>query len=123
MSVQQMQIHNKFKVFEGNSIADIARTIRMFTAGGAIAAKSVAVDYVESTGKFLLCLGYAENQRGYPVKISEAVAGPVPTNGDTDPLSAAIDAQAAAIGNIMGHDFYVDSEGIVHLVFMEFVFE
>jgi len=95
----------------------------MFSAGGAIAAKSIAVEYVDSSNRFLLCIGYAESQRGYPVKISEAVAGPIPTNGDMDPLSAAIEAQAAIVGNVLCHDMYLDAEGIMHLVFMEFVFE
>lgn len=122
MSIIQQQVHTKFKVFEGSSVAEIGRTIRMFTAGGAIAAKSLGVEYVEANDNFLLCLGFAESQAGYPVKITEAVGGPLPVHGDTDELSASLEACAAAAEHVVCHDIYVDKENIVHIVFMEMVY-
>ena len=122
MSIQQMQVHSRFRFFEANTMSELMMKIRMFTAGGAIAAKSMSLEFVESRNVFVLVLGFAESQAGYPVKLTEAVIGPLPTDGELDGISMEMDHQASAIGEVICQDIYVDKEGIVHAVFMQTVY-
>lgn len=122
MSIQQMQVHNRFRFFEGSSISDLNNRIRMFTAGGAIAAKSLSLEYVESKDSYLLVLGFSDHQAGYPVKLTEAVVGPHPNGEDSDQLGLVLDARAAEAGEVICQSMYVDKDDIIHVVFMQTVY-
>lgn len=122
MSIQQMQVHSRFRFFEANNMSELIMKIRMFTAGGAIAAKSMSLEYVEARNLYVMCLGFAELQTGYPVKLTEVEIGPLPMDGELDPISMIMDQKAAEIGEVICHDIYVDKEGIVHAVFMQTVY-
>ncbi len=122
MSIQQMQVHNRFRFFEASSMSELIMKIRMFTAGGAIAAKSMSVEYVEASNLYVICLGFAELQTGYPVKLTEAVIGTLPTDGEMDAISMVMDQKAAEIGEVICQDIYVDKENVIHAVFMQTVY-
>ncbi len=94
----------------------------MFTAGGAIAAKSLSLEYVESKNSFLLVLGFSDHQAGYPVKLSEVTVGPHPNGQDSDQLGLVLDARAAEVGEVICQSMYVDKDDIVHVVFMQAVY-
>ena len=122
MSIQAMQIHSRFRFFEGASISELNTRIRMFTAGGAIAAKSLSLEYVESKDSFLLLLGYNDHQPGYPVKLTEIEVGPHPSGEDTDALGLSLDVQAAEATDVICQSMYVDKDDMIHVVFMQTVF-
>jgi hypothetical protein len=90
----------------------------MFTAGGAIAVKSMGIEHLPDE-KIIISLGYADTQKGYPVKIHDVVIGKLPTDGEFDAFDLEIDKAAATFGNVICHDLYVDSEETLHVVFME----
>ncbi len=114
----QAQIHEKFKVFVGSSISDVAEKVSGFTSDGTIAAKSIGIEFVEASGVFLLSLGYAEGQAGYAVTLTESVVGNLPVDDAATELCAALEAAAAKAGEVLCHELYVDEQGIIHIVFM-----
>lgn len=118
MSIHEQQFHGRFRIFEGDSIPQLAQRILMFTAGGAIAVKSLGVEHL-SDGKVLISLGYADTQKGYPVKIHEVVIGQLPTDGEFDAIDLEIDKAALTFGNVISHDLFVDADRNLHVVFME----
>ncbi len=122
MSIQQFQVHNRFRFFEGASISELNTRLRMFTAGGAIAAKSLSIEYVESADSFLVLLGYSDHQPGYPVKLTEITVGPHPKGDDTDALGLTLDQQAAEASEVICQSMYVDKDDMIHVVFMQTVY-
>ena len=117
MSIQH-QVHSKFKVFVGKTLAEVGEKVQAFTQDGSIAAKSIGVEYIEGADSFLLSLGYAEGQPGYPVALTESVAGELPTNDEAEELCAALESAADGLSEVICHELYVDADSIVHLVFM-----
>ena len=117
-----MQVHSRFRFFEGASISDLNMRLRMFTAGGAIACKSLSLEYVESTDSFLLLLGFSDHQPGYPIKLTEITVGPHPKGEDTDALGLVLDQQAAEAGEVICQSMYVDKDDMIHVVFMQTVY-
>jgi hypothetical protein len=117
MSVQT-QIHDKFRVFVGKSISEVADKVSAFTKDGTIAAKSIGIEYVEQTDQYLLSLGYAPGQAGYPVTVTESVAGKLPTDETATELADALERAAAGAGEVICHELYVDADAVVHMVFM-----
>ena len=57
----------------------------MFTAGGAIAVKSMGIEHLPDD-KIIISLGYADTQKGYPVKIHEVVMGQLPADDEFDAI-------------------------------------
>ena len=112
------QVHNKFQVFVGKSISEVADEVASFTEGGTIAAKSIGIEFVEHSGQFLLSLGYAEGQEGYSVSLTEEVAGTLPTDETASGLAAALEAAAEKAGDVICHELYVDADSVVHMVFL-----
>lgn len=119
MSIHEQQFHGRFRIFEGNSIPQLAQRILMFTAGGAIAVKSMGIEHLPADDKIIISLGYADTQKGYPVKIHERVFGQLPTDDEFDAIDLEIDKAAAEFGNVICHDIFVDAERNLHVVFME----
>ncbi len=96
-------------------------TVRLaedFAKDGSIAAKSIGIEFVESTNQYLLSIGFASGQPGYAIKVTEAVAGPLPQNDEAGELCAALESAAAKAGEVICHELYVDAESVVHMVFM-----
>jgi hypothetical protein len=122
MSIQAMQVHSRFRFFEGASISELNTRIRMFTAGGAIAVKSLSLEHVASTDSWLLLLGYNDHQPGYPIKLTEVIAGPHPSGDDSDQLGLSLDHQAAEAGEVICQTMYVDKDNMVHVVFVQTVY-
>ena len=115
----QHQIHDKFKVFFGKSIANLDTQIRDSTADGSIAAKSLGIEFMEMRNQFIASLGYADGQAGYAVGLVETVVGPIPEFNDApDQLCASLEALAEEYGDVICHELYVDNAEVVHLVLM-----
>ena len=79
---------------------------------------SIGIEYVEQTDQFLLSLGYAPDQAGYSVSITEASAGPLPQDETASELGDALERAAAGAGEVICHELYVDADSVVHMVFM-----
>lgn len=94
----------------------------MFTAGGAIAAKSLSITHVASRNVYVLVLGFAELQAGYPVKLTEVEIGPMPTDGEMDAISQAMDAKAHELGEVISQSTTIGPDGIIRTVFMQVVY-
>lgn len=122
MSIQASQVHSRFRFFEGASISELNTRMRMFTAGGAIAVKSLSLEFVESKNSFLLLLGYNDHQPGYPIKLTEVIAGKHPNGDDADQLGLSLDAQATEAGEVITQTMYVDKEDMIHVVLVQTVY-
>ena len=115
----QHQVHDKFKIFFGKSISDISAQIQSATADSSIAPKSIGVEFMESRKQFLVSVGYAEGQAGYPVSLIDTVVGPIPEFNDApDQLCSSLEAIAEENGDVLCHELYVDNDEVVHLVLM-----
>ncbi len=109
------QVHTRFKAFLSPSFKDAAEAVRSFTASGSIAAKSIGVEFIDSSESLLISLGYAEGQPGYAVELKERAAGSVSA---PEHLESALEAAADEVGDVICHELFVDSAGGVHLVLM-----
>ena len=115
----QLQVHDKFKVFFGKSISDINSQLQSITADSSIAAKSIGVEFMEARNQFLVSVGYAEGQPGYPVTLTDTLVGPLPEFSDgPDQLCSSLEAIADESGDVICNELYVDNAEVVHLVLM-----
>ena len=74
---------------------------------------------MESRNQFIVSIGYAEGQPGYPVNLIETVVGPIPEFGDTpEQLCGSMEAITAEYDEVISHELYVDNDEVVHLVLM-----
>jgi len=118
MAIQQ-QVHEKFKVFVGSSIADLSSQVADFTSGASIAAKSIGVEFLEAKGTLVLSLGYRDDETGYEAKLSAQSAGILDFDSAASiaALEAAL-AKGAASGDVICHELYVTGSGEAFTVFL-----
>lgn len=120
MSIQQ-QVHDRFKVFVGDSVEALNAQVTAFTAGATVAAKSIGVEYLESKGSLVLSLGYCDDAEGYAARLSAKSVG-VHDLGSPESLAAlesALSDAASAAGDVICHELYVTETDEVHAVFLE----
>src|SRR5271166_295265 len=98
------QTHNKFKVFVGSALGGILNQIDAFTKEGKIAAKSLGVEYLESTSRLVLSIGYRDDETGYPVKITSRSLGKLNVESPAE-IEAAMEGAASDVQNVICHEF------------------
>ncbi|MFO0759165.1 MAG: hypothetical protein U0359_21915 [Byssovorax sp.] len=119
------QIHNKFKIFTGSPAADdtlgpLAAEVAAFVREHKVSAKSIGVEYLESSKKLVLSLGYRNDGDYHPVKLTTAKVGNIGElgNADTTRLEEAMAKASAAVTDIICHELYITDEGDLLMVLM-----
>lgn len=110
-----MQTHNKFKVFIASGSDVIQRAEAVLNAYH-VAPKSLGVEYLEEKDLVILTLGYRDDEPAREFKIREVALGKLAL--EDRPISAAMEAAAAGIDNIICHEFYVNKTGEFFAVFL-----
>src|SRR5689334_5069599 len=80
MSAITSQVHGKFKVFAGelgadHSLGALGKSVEQFAATSKCAAKSIGVEYLESSRRLIVTLGYRDDEAGYPIKLHAVSLG------------------------------------------------
>jgi hypothetical protein len=118
------QIHGKFKVFagelQGNSIDRLAAEVESFVARERIAPKSIGVEFLESSRRVILTLGYRDDEPGYAVNLASAYLGKLE---DLEPatltrLEGKMAEAAADLTNVICHELLVTDEQDFVMVFL-----
>jgi len=110
------QVHSKFKVFipesgltAVESVRRLSAMVATFTKENAIAAKSVGVEYLESKDQIVLSIGYRDDEPGYSAKLTSVSLGKLELRPEV--IEGAMERAAAAVENVICHEFFVDEEG------------
>src|SRR5579872_3680272 len=100
------QEHDKFKVFVDSDIRDLNEAVSKFVADAGVAAKSLGAEYLESSGKLVVTLGYTDKEQSYPVAIREANVGRFEADylGETE---KSISEAASKLDRIVCHCPYI----------------
>jgi len=118
------QIHAKFKVFagelHGNSIDRLAAEVESFVSREKIAPKSIGVEFLESSRRVILTLGYRDDEPGYAVSLSSVDLGKLQ---DLEPatltrLEGKMAEAAAHLTNVICHELLVTDEQDFVMVFL-----
>ncbi len=117
------QSHNKFKVFipeEGIAYDEAMRRLNnmvsTWSAEGKVAPKSVGVEYLESSKRLVLSVGFRDDEPGYKVKLTSVSLGKPALFPDA--IGAAMEKAAADLDNVICHEFFVTGEGEFVMVLM-----
>jgi len=117
------QSHSKFKVFisepgkNGLLNEDVPVAISRFVDQHNVAAKSIGVEFKQSTGKVWFTLGYAEGQGTHQVAVKTVVLGQL--GDDASALENALETAASGLDNVICHEFYVDGTDTFVAVFLQ----
>ncbi len=124
MSQITNQTHGKFKVFAGklnenNELGELAKSISQFATDNKIAAKSIGVEYLESTESLIITLGYRTDEDHYAIKLETINLGKI-TNVEQDfsNLEKKMSEAAQTVENIICHELFVTEDKDFLMVFM-----
>jgi hypothetical protein len=118
------QVHDKFKIFIGKPAADhsigtLAAEVAAFAKSAHIAAKSIGVEYLESSGRLLITLGYRDDETPYPIKLHSVPLGKIdPAASDFAVLEKKLGEASGRFRNIICHELFVTKENDFMLVLM-----
>jgi hypothetical protein len=118
------QEHSKFKVFAGaltksKSIGVLANKVAKFAEEQQIAAKSIGVEYLESSGQLLITLGYRNDEPYYPIQLHCTRLGKIDVlGGDYARLEQAMEKAAQKFSNIICHELYATDEHDLLMIVM-----
>jgi hypothetical protein len=117
------QVHDKFKVFipEENIAYDeamrrLGNMVASWSAEGKVAPKSVGIEYLEGPKRLVLSIGYKDNEKGYPVKLTSKSLGKPQLFPDA--IEAVMSKAAADVQNVICHEFFVTGDGEFVMVLM-----
>lgn len=111
------QEHEKFKIFTGGDAQEISEGIAAFVKDSGMAAKSLGAEYLESSGKLVVTLGYTDKEQSYPVGVKDANVGRFDPAYPSETETAISDA-ANKLDRIICHSPYFDDRGDLHVLFM-----
>lgn len=121
------QVHSQFEVFIGQpsapgqlatSFGKLKAEIEAYAANGALAPKSIGVEYIEPTHQLVMSLGYTAGQEaGYAVRIMAVELGKFDLS-DGKKIAAAMSAAAKTTENVLCHEFFVREDNDFVLVLM-----
>lgn len=114
----QDQLHGHFKMFSGTSIDELMATAARFVAEGGLAAKSIGIECLEGAGRFVLTLGYRDDEPGYPIAFELHDLGRADTLDDLSGVEGQLSAVAARTSNILCHELYINAQHEFFLVVM-----
>jgi hypothetical protein len=119
------QVHGKFKLFAGTldgdgGIGTLARRVEAWVKFANVAPKSIGVEYLESTKRVLLTIGYRDDEAGYAVKLTAAPIGKLGSLDDADigRLEGEMEKACDKLSRIICHELYVTETGDFSMVFM-----
>jgi hypothetical protein len=118
------QEHSKFKVFVGTltkskSIGTLANRVAKFAGDQQIAAKSIGVEYLESSGQLLISLGYRDDEPYYPIQLHCTRVGKLDALGsDHSALEQAMEKAAQKHSNIICHELYATDDHELLMILM-----
>lgn len=118
------QAHGKFKVFAGkldanNQLGELADQVSAFAAENRIAAKSIGVEYLESSESLIITLGYRDDEEPYGVKLETVSLGKMNDIGqDFSVLEQKMSDASRSVKNIICHELFVTEDKDFLMVFM-----
>jgi hypothetical protein len=118
------QEHSKFKVFVGmltksKSIGVLANKVARFAEDEQIAAKSIGVEYLESSGQLLISLGYRDDEPYYPIQLHCTRLGKLDVlGGDYTALEQAMQNAAQKHSNVICHELYATADHDLLMIVM-----
>lgn len=118
------QEHGKFKVFAGtlganNELGELADKVSAFAAENKIAAKSIGVEYLESSESLIITLGYRDDEEHYPIKLETVNLGKMDNVGqDFSALEQKMSDASGSVNNIICHELFVTEDKDFLMVFM-----
>jgi hypothetical protein len=124
MSQIQEQVHAKFKIFAGEpgtdkTLGEIAGQVAQFVDENNVAAKSIGIEYLESSRRLVISLGYRDDEPGYPIELSSISLGKIDVFGhDFSDLEKAMSEASQKHSNIICHELYVTEQNEMLVVFM-----
>lgn len=128
MSSIHAQVHHHFKIFAGGfdssgGITTLAEQVASWVSQSGAAAKSIGVEYLESSGQLLLSVGYRTDEPGYAVRLHTVNVGKVEAldAAGLAELEGRMGRAAAEVGNIICHELFVTADHTVHMVFLLYV--
>ncbi len=112
------QVHSKFKIFAGDlapdkTIGGLADEVAKFVKKKKVAPKSIGVEYVESLKRLVVTLGYRDDEKPYPVKLTCVSLGKVTDLTQGDGLKKVEKAMAKAskkVANVICHELYITED-------------
>src|SRR3954464_5109503 len=120
MADVEAQVHHKFKVFTGAGadVAQLGSEVERFARERQIAAKSIGVEYLEGADRLVFTLGYRDDERAYPVRITSRSLGVVDSLDDLGGLEARMGEAAASMSGVLCHELFITGSGEFVMVFM-----
>ncbi len=124
MSKIANQTHGNFKVFSGkldenNGLGELADKVSNFAAENKVAAKSIGVEYLESSESLIITLGYRNDEDYYPIKLETADLGKMSDVGqDFSVLEQKMTESSQLFQNIICHELFVTEDKDFLMVFM-----
>jgi hypothetical protein len=118
------QEHSKFKVFVGmltksKSIGVLANKVARFADEQRIAAKSIGVEYLESSGQLLITLGYRDDEPYYPIQLHCTRLGKLDLlSGDYAVLEQAMENAAQKHTHVICHELYATDDHELLMIVM-----
>jgi hypothetical protein len=117
------QIHARFKIFAGalepgHKIDALARQVAEF--GRTVAAKSIGVEFLESSGKLIITLGYRDDEAPYPIALHCVSLGQAHTldAASFPELEERMAEEAAKKKRVICHELFVTDEHEFLMVLM-----
>lgn len=126
MSDIEKQEHHHFKIFSGtldknDSLGRLADEVASFVAEQKVAAKSIGVEYLETTKRLIITLGYRTDEEFYPVRLTSVSLGKIEDlarRDDFSQLEMAIREASKKVDRIICHELYITEEHEFLMVFM-----
>ncbi|MDB4955416.1 MAG: hypothetical protein JWO36_2985 [Myxococcales bacterium] len=119
------QVHTKFKLFTGaldksGNIGPLAADVAAWAKGAKAAPKSIGVEFVESSKKLILSVGYRDDEKPYGIKLTSAKVGSVGKldAAELTKLEKAMGDAATKHKNVICHELYVTDANELFIVVM-----
>jgi hypothetical protein len=118
------QVHNQFKVFAGkldsnNELGELADQVADFANENNIAAKSIGVEYLESSESLIITLGYRNDEKHYPIKLTTFNLGKMSAvDQDFSALEQKMSDASQTVKNVICHELFVTEDKDFLMVFM-----
>jgi hypothetical protein len=107
------QVHETFKSFLGNSLAEVGKSMADFVEHYKLAPKSLSV--VRNHGQFILTVGYRSNEAGYLVSVESVVLTGLNLANLDETLSK---AEASIAGDVICHSIFLNADNTLEVAFL-----
>lgn len=113
--------HNKFKIFQGSIESGklskgLTTELKKFSSQDKVDAKSIGIEYLESSNEVIVSLGYAERRSKRKIDFKLKQIGNLSEGSNV--LEVKAEKAASKIENIICHELFVDNGKNFHMIFM-----